>query len=353
MKKIIVTIVIILLGSFSLISVGNALLFANARLKGFSFTIADFVAPAQVHLDTNMITTNKDQVFFSWSTVHDFKNTSEPVYYRFNINAKEYKVDTNDFILDVSPYEEAVYIYKVKACDVLNNCSEWSESGQLIIDRTAPDFEVSLDETIFEETLSYQESTQGSVTKENDIYQISSSQSETFWQDNYLQYTFDKHQQSSSVYFKYKIFSNEVLSGFDQAKLIVTLNDEIILIDNQTSESWKEVLLDTSFFDDDTSNLRFYSGNQGDTQLPSWVEITDITFNVISSSQLEQYKVSSSEEVTEERIMLENGHRVQFLVTDLAGNVESKEFQLSDLNPVPYDKTKMTQRINELGIIIK
>lgn len=251
--------------SLILITIGMLLLSINlvkavfkptAQLTSMRFKVGDFVAPPTVELDNKLIMSLKSISQISWTEVSDYKKMSEPVYYRLSISGKEYSVNKNQFFLDEENYPIGDYSFKVRACDQLNNCSDWSEEGLF-----------SVIEPI----------KIGDISTFIDHYQISNINSTNYWFENYLELNINNIL-VRQLEFDYLTDSTESLKGFDQTKLIVSINDELIFIENDIQNSWQKVTLSLEEYKDVPITIKFYSGNQGDKQFSSWVKIKDINF---------------------------------------------------------------------------
>ncbi|MDH5533293.1 MAG: hypothetical protein OEX81_02605 [Candidatus Pacebacteria bacterium] len=255
--KRLISILLIIIGllfmSFSLV---ESFFYPTAFFKGIKLTVGDFVSPPSVILDKNHIVTIRDNSQIKWQKVVDYQSLSEPVYYRLSFAGKEYKVDQNYYNLNLQGLVDSQYYYKVRACDQLNNCSEWSEQG--VLDIVKPFFN-------------------GEVTESDNQYQISNQYSSGFWQDNYLELNLPLG--IEQLNFKYLTASNEILQGFDQTKLVVSVNDQIIYLENSVQDNWHEVKLNLSEFSTQYLKVRFYSGNQGDSKFPSWANIKDFVIS--------------------------------------------------------------------------
>jgi hypothetical protein len=247
MKKIIswifITIGLILLS----VNLVRAIFHPRATLTEMSFKVGDFVAPEKVLLDDKAIYSDQDFILLSWEAVNDFRNKSEPVYYHLAINNKEYRAYSNNFNLDVSVYENNEYPFRVKACDQLDNCSDWSNYQSLIINRRDPC-----------------------------KYLIGNDQSTNYWQDNYLELTIENSSQFRFFTFDYLTYSKENLPGFDQTKLVVTINDQLVFIEDKVVTEWKSIFISLESFSDLELVVKFYSGNSGDSLLSSWAEVKNI-----------------------------------------------------------------------------
>jgi hypothetical protein len=234
----------------------NAVFKPTAQLTNMRLKVGDFVAPPVVELDNKLIMSLKSVSQISWAEVNDYKKMSEPVYYRLSISGKEYKVNNNIFLLDQESYPTGDYFFKIKACDQLNNCSDWSQQGQF-----------SVIEPI----------KRGDVNTFIDYYQISDINSINYWHENYLEVKIS-NSLVEQFEFDYLTESTENLMGFDQTKLIISINDEPVFIENDVQANWQQVSLSLAEYNDIPITIKFYSGNQGDRQFSSWVKIKDINF---------------------------------------------------------------------------
>jgi len=240
-----------------------------AQMRSIKIKVGDFVSPPEVALDRELIMTLKGSTQISWSEVKDYKQTSEPVYYRLSIAGKEYKVNDVKFILDNELYPPGEHFFKVRACDQLNNCSDWSEEGLY---------------KVIETTMT------GDITNHFDHYQISNINSTNYWDNNYLELKIDNNH-FEQMEFEYLTESIENLFGFDQTKLVVSVNERPIFIENTVQSSWQNVSLSLVEYKDTPVSIKFFSGNQGDRQFSSWVKIKNINF----SDQLAQEVVIEQE----------------------------------------------------------
>lgn len=257
MKKIIAISLItigLLLISFNF---ARSFFYSKAFFKGIKFKVGDFVSPPKVVLEKNYIVTLNNNLQINWSKVEDFKNYSEPIFYRFSFLGREFKVTQNQYDLSLSSYIPGEYLYKVKACDQLNNCSLWSEEGKIVILETV---------------------LAGDSEKNNNLFQISNINSTNEWNSNYLKLSIDNSYDILQMNFQYISHTVESLAGFDQTKLLITVNDKIVFLENNTKEIWEDVQISLSQFSEDSLEIKFYSGNQGDNKFSSWAEVKEIEF---------------------------------------------------------------------------
>jgi len=225
----------------------------NAQMRTIKLKVGDFVAPPVVELERGLIMTLKGSSQISWTKVNDYKEASGPVYYRLSIAGKEYKVNDTQFLLD-NTLLTGDHVFKVRACDQINNCSNWSSEGLLSL----------INPVLI-----------GDVYDEDEYFQLSNSMSINFWYENYLELSID-NDLANQIEFDYLTESNEELAGFDQTKLVVSINDEIVFAENRSQDNWNQVILSLRNDLNKPINIKFYSGNQGDRQSSSWVKIKNI-----------------------------------------------------------------------------
>ena len=189
MKKII-TISLILIGSILIsINIVRSYFYPSAIFNNLKFMVGDFVPPTNIILSSDIIYSNSFEYKFSWHEAKDYQGASEPVYYRFAINGREYKADQNSINLSLVNYSEGEYLFKVRACDQLHNCSEWSNEQKLMIDRTVPDFNVFVNDFIVKETKFNDLIISGDSIQTDQYLLIGNSTSRNNLFNNYVKYT--------------------------------------------------------------------------------------------------------------------------------------------------------------------
>lgn len=117
----------------------------TATISGITLSVKDFVAPAvpQITAPDDGTKDQPDDVTVEWTTVEDYLNMN-PVYYQFRlVNAFNlFDVvsfsNTTDNWQNLAGVADGTYKAYVRACDELENCSEWSDSRTYIVDNTAP-----------------------------------------------------------------------------------------------------------------------------------------------------------------------------------------------------------------------
>lgn len=316
-------------------------------LKNISLAVKDFVPPEKVTLEQTAMFTNRNIVNLSWNSVDDYENTSEPVSYILEINGKEKKVEQNSLVLDISNFLEGNYQYRVKSCDSLENCSNWSDSGLLTIDRTIPEYSLLfLDNPLAESALHF--STQGDVyNNHSGEWLISNLENDNYWFENNL--LIESNQLLSPfLYFEYKTNSNEYLSGFDQTKLIVTINEKIVFVESEIKEDWQKVFLDLSQYYSSTVKIEISSGNQGDELEGSMAIVRNISSEILPVSKIDDIEIVSEEKLFSVSKKINNGY-LDFSVQDQSGNQEIRKILVSEGKLIgSSDKHDL---VRELGIV--
>lgn len=340
----------------------------SAFFRGVSFKVGDFVPPSVISLADDTIYTNQPEYLFSWDQSFDYKNNSEPVYYRFAINAKEYRTDINQISLDLRGYQEGEYLFKVRACDYLNNCSSWSNEQSLVIDRTVPNFDIFIDDFIVRESIFDNLTKVGDGEQTDQYLQISDSQSTSNWSENYVSYTVSNKPRLKYLAFDYLVQSSENLKGFDQAQLVVTVNDQLAFYQNyidendfsnfpNESDQWQKAIIDLSIFNTDQLTIKFLSGNSGDNQFASWVKIKDLSTNFILEEDASKIIVKQENKDNQENLellttsLINNGEQVEIIVSDLANNIKRKEVKLFAKTNDFLIPQQIEEKLNQLGII--
>lgn len=316
-----------------------------ARLQNISLRVKDFVSPSLVLLNGETIFTNEDQVTVSWEEVADFEMVSNPVYYLVEFNNQEITTEVNQVVLNTTLLSDGEYSYRVKSCDQLENCSEWSESSLIIVDRLEPSSSVFFaDSEVLSSVLNY--SYDGDVLlNEEAVWQIANDSS-NFWYENSL-VVFSNKINSPFLYFEYQTKSSETLNGFDQTKLIVMINDKVIFIDNEIKENWQKIFIDLSEYLGQSVEVKILSGNQGDQLLSSSAFVRNISTEVFPLSIADQLSIISNEDIEVNKEI--NDHYFNFLITDQAGNEAKTTLLVSDGQVVNSEEKIDSLRL--LGIV--
>lgn len=316
-----------------------------ARLQNISLKVKDFVPPSLVLLNGETIFTNEDQVTVSWEEVADFEMVSNPVYYLVEFNNQEITTEVNQVVLNTTLLSDGEYSYRVKSCDQLENCSEWSESSLIIVDRLEPSSSVFFaDSEVLSSVLNY--SYDGDVLlNEEAVWQIANDSS-NFWYENSL-VVFSNKINSPFLYFEYQTKSSETLNGFDQTKLIVMINDKVIFIDNEIKENWQKIFIDLSEYLGQSVEVKILSGNQGDQLLSSSAFVRNISTEVFPLSIADQLSIISNEDIEVNKEI--NDHYFNFLITDQAGNEAKTTLLVSDGQVVNSEEKIDSLRL--LGIV--
>lgn len=127
-------------------------------------------------------------------------------------------------------------------------------------------------------------SAEGDVTTANGTAKI--GQQNSSLADNSLTQTLPN--MAKTLSFRYRVTTTETLADFDDPCFIVTINGQQVFVidsskipgENQRSTDWKTFAVDLSSFSADTLTIKFSAGNTGDTQFPSWVELSTVTTNL-------------------------------------------------------------------------
>lgn len=125
----------------------NASWLKDINASGISISAIDFVPPPVPTLltPTNNSYKNTLGLEMDWSTELDYLNMHNPVYYIFQsaLNSGFAPAAYTSGHLSSSQIPapgtpNGVYWWHVKACDTLDNCSDWSPSWKVTVDSTAP-----------------------------------------------------------------------------------------------------------------------------------------------------------------------------------------------------------------------
>ena len=116
-------------------------------VTGMAISVKDFVPPEVPDLVSpkDEAILNTAGLLMDWETVEDYKNMNDPVYYIYQRAINEdfaplaYESgELSDSEIPASGTPEGKYWWRVKACDAIDNCSDWSEVWTVTIDNTAP-----------------------------------------------------------------------------------------------------------------------------------------------------------------------------------------------------------------------
>jgi signal peptidase I len=147
--KSIIFFVLFISGLFSLSSINliKASFLDTVTISGISLSVKDFIPPPVPTLTSpkNGLITNTNSLIMQWSSVNDFKNMNNPVYYiyqssfssTFSTLAYESGHLSNSQI-PAPGTPDGIYYWRVKACDAIDNCSDWSSIWHVTVDSTIP-----------------------------------------------------------------------------------------------------------------------------------------------------------------------------------------------------------------------
>lgn len=125
----------------------NALWLKNINASGISISAKDFVPPPVPTLltPTDNSYKNTSGLVMDWSTELDYMNMHNPVYYIYQsaLNSSFSPAAYTSGHLSASQIPASgtpngEYWWHVKACDTLDNCSDWSPTWKVTVDSTAP-----------------------------------------------------------------------------------------------------------------------------------------------------------------------------------------------------------------------
>lgn len=116
-----------------------------ATASGIAISVKDFVAPETPELESpeDEAVLNSEDLALDWTSVEDWENMNDPVYYIYQIATDEnfddiYEAGNVSSSETGGPDEEGNYRWRVRACDAIDNCSDWSEEWSFTVDNTAP-----------------------------------------------------------------------------------------------------------------------------------------------------------------------------------------------------------------------
>ena len=142
------------------------------------------------------------------------------------------------------------------------------------------------------------------------------------------------------------------MKGFDEVKLLVNINDQIVFYEDQISnyDLWKKGVIDLSIFDEDELTVSFFSGNYGDDQLSSWSMIENLTTYFILNENYQDIYIQDKNNNELLNINLSNlEDKVKIEATDMAGNSSSKEISLEKTTVYDTDLFEIKQSLEKLG----
>jgi len=282
---------ILLLLSFNL---AKAQLLLKAQITNLQFSVVDFVAPPSPDLifpAAGQLLAGKNQQF-TWERVSDFENT-HPVIYKIQIDEGEIKITENSS-WEITNLEAGEHLWRVKACDSLDNCSLWTE-GNFISDGEAPQVFLQYGDFIAQEK----------ITTDN--------------------FSFNNQPPIKNLSFAYRVTSEENLPGFDEISYQVLLNNRLVfrLGAGDKSTSFKTAYLDLSQFKDDPQlELKFVSKDSGDDLRSTQVEIKDLTTNLLVLREDKDYQIIATDNYDSQPTVFSerSGELINFWATDAAGN---------------------------------
>lgn len=119
----------------------------SAQVHGIMISIKDFVPPpVPAHIaPTDGSILQSTSILFDWSDEEDYEDHHNPVYYILQIGADSgfstIVYTSSELGTSQTPppgIGDGTYFWRVKACDAIDNCSEWSTGWEITIDDTAP-----------------------------------------------------------------------------------------------------------------------------------------------------------------------------------------------------------------------
>lgn len=129
------------------IKIAQALFVSQAQVNGISITVKDFVPPdLPIHLapaDGSVM--KSTDILFDWTDVTDYENQNNPVYYIFQMSDSlsfatiHYTSgELSDSQTSAPALGDGTFYWRVKACDAIDNCTDWTTGWEITIDDTAP-----------------------------------------------------------------------------------------------------------------------------------------------------------------------------------------------------------------------
>lgn len=134
----------------------------KVTIGGISVSIKDFVPPPiprQISPTSETIRNTAGMVM-DWEDVVDYQNMNNPVYYIYqssrypDFHTLAYtsaKLSNSRIPAPGTP--QGIYYWHVRACDAINNCSDWSSAWKLIVDNSAPVSSLNPISPLFQNTL--------------------------------------------------------------------------------------------------------------------------------------------------------------------------------------------------------
>ncbi len=127
--------------------ISRALFVSSSTASGVTFSVKDFVPPPVPTLlsPTNNSYRNTSGLVMDWSDVTDYEDMHNPVYYIYqsarNPGFSPLAYTSGHLSASQIPAPgtpDGEYWWHVKACDTLDNCSDWTPAWKVIVDNTAP-----------------------------------------------------------------------------------------------------------------------------------------------------------------------------------------------------------------------
>jgi signal peptidase len=119
----------------------------TVTVSGISLSVKDFVPPPMPTLKspTNDSYKNTNGLVMDWYDVSDFGNMNNPVYYLYqssfsrDFSSVAYTSDPLSISQISAPgTPDGIYYWRVKACDAVNNCSQWTDPWKVTVDNNPP-----------------------------------------------------------------------------------------------------------------------------------------------------------------------------------------------------------------------
>jgi hypothetical protein len=159
---------------------------------------------------------------------------------------------------------------------------------------------------------------------------------------------------TKTLSFEYRVTTTETLPGFDDPCFTVSMNDRLLFAINssdiagegQRDTDWQRANIDISNSGDPILHLKFSAGNTGDAQNQSWVELRNITTNVLVGNAHDLVSLHATDNF--------DGRPTSYF-TDCDQNIlsDSSQLSLTDHDPcdISYWAEDHSQNIEKPNVI--